>query len=126
MTDSIPSDDDDREETLAELIERLRSERADVTGEPDTADSLCSSSGDVYILGVLYTFRSCALRTNIDIDGALMERALKASGLPTKKAAVEEGLKLLIRMRDQAGVRASFGKIPLSLDLNRSRRGRRS
>ena len=54
-----------------------------------------------------------------------MDRALKVSGLPTKKAAVEEGLRLLIRMRNQASVRAAFGKIPLDLDLDRSRLGRR-
>ncbi len=66
------------------------------------------------------------MRTNIDIDDVLMNRALKASGLPTKKAAVEEGLRLLIRMRDQGGVRELFGRIPLDLNLNRSRQGRRS
>lgn len=65
------------------------------------------------------------VRTNIDIDDRLIERALKVSGLPTKRAAVEEGLKLLIRMREQGGVRALFGKIPLDLNLQQSRHGRR-
>lgn len=64
------------------------------------------------------------MRTNIDIDDRLIERALKVSGLPTKRAAVEEGLRLLIRMREQAGVRAFFGKIPLEIDLPQGRRGR--
>jgi Arc/MetJ family transcription regulator len=64
------------------------------------------------------------MRTNIDIDDELMDRALEVSGLPTKKAAVEEGLRLLIRMRQQAAARAAFGKIPLDIDLNRSRQGR--
>jgi Arc/MetJ family transcription regulator len=66
------------------------------------------------------------MRTNIDIDDRLIEKALKISGLPTKRAAVEAGLKLLIRMREQAGVRALFGKIPLDLNLQQSRQGRRS
>jgi Arc/MetJ family transcription regulator len=55
----------------------------------------------------------------------LIRRALKASGLPTKRAAVEEGLRLLIRLREQAGVRALEGKIPLEDHLDRSRQGRR-
>lgn len=37
------------------------------------------------------------MRTNIEIDDALMERALEASGLPTKKAVVEEALQRLVR-----------------------------
>jgi len=65
------------------------------------------------------------MRTNIDIDEEIMDRALKVSGLPTKKAAVEAGLRWLIRMSEQAGVRAMFGRIPLDVDLNRSRQGRR-
>jgi Arc/MetJ family transcription regulator len=66
------------------------------------------------------------MRTNIEIDDELMDRALKVSGLPTKKAAVEEALRLLIRMRQQSGARDAFGKIPLDIDLDRSRQGRRS
>ncbi|MGI8927385.1 MAG: type II toxin-antitoxin system VapB family antitoxin [Tepidiformaceae bacterium] len=38
------------------------------------------------------------MRTNIEIDDALMTRALEASGLPTKRAVVEEALRLLIRI----------------------------
>jgi Arc/MetJ family transcription regulator len=86
---------------------------------------LVRATVDVYYLVAKYTFLKAAMRTNIEIDDALMERALKISGLPTKKAAVEEGLRLLIRMREQGGVRELFGKIPLSLDLDRSRQGRR-
>ena len=36
------------------------------------------------------------MRTNIDIDQELMARALALSGLPTKKAVVEEALKMFI------------------------------
>ena len=39
------------------------------------------------------------MRTNIVIDDDLMSDALKASGLHTKKEAVEEGLKALIKLR---------------------------
>jgi Arc/MetJ family transcription regulator len=36
-------------------------------------------------------------RTNIDIDDDLMAAAMKASGLKTKRAVVEEGLRELAR-----------------------------
>lgn len=65
------------------------------------------------------------MRTNIDIDDELMEEALKVSGLDTKKAVVEEALRVLIRLRNQASVRDAFGKIPLDIDLEKSRQGRR-
>lgn len=64
------------------------------------------------------------MRTNIEIDDRLIERALKLSGLRTKRAAVEAGLRLLIRMREQAGVRALFGRLPIDNDHDRSRQGR--
>lgn len=67
------------------------------------------------------------MQTNIDIDDALMDQALRLSGLPTKKAAVEEALKLLIlreqaAIREQASILELFGKIPLDIDLDASRR----
>jgi Arc/MetJ family transcription regulator len=64
------------------------------------------------------------MRTNIEIDDRLIAQAIKLSGLPTKRAAVEAGLKLLIRTRRQAGVRALIGKIPLDIDLKQTRLGR--
>jgi Arc/MetJ family transcription regulator len=65
------------------------------------------------------------MRTNIEIDDRLIAQAIKLSGLTTKRAAVEAGLKLLIRTHQQASVRALFGKIPLEIDLDQTRRGRR-
>ena len=40
------------------------------------------------------------MRTNIDIDHELMAEAMKASEHRTKKAVVEEGLRLLVRNRE--------------------------
>ena len=37
------------------------------------------------------------MRTNIDIDARLMRQAMRSSGARTKRAAVEEGLRLLIQ-----------------------------
>jgi Arc/MetJ family transcription regulator len=51
------------------------------------------------------------VRTNIEIDDDLMRRALAATGLRTKKAVVEEALKLLVRLRSQAKIRELRGKL---------------
>ena len=44
------------------------------------------------------------MRTNIEISDQLMEEALKASGLKTKRAVVEAALRTLIRLRRQRKV----------------------
>lgn len=64
------------------------------------------------------------MRTNIVIDDELIEQAMELSGLPTKKAAVEAGLKLLVQVKGQAGVRRLRGKIKWEGDLETSRSGR--
>jgi len=51
------------------------------------------------------------MRTNIEIDDELMTEALRRSGAPTKRAAVEEGLRLLIQTRRQSGIRRLRGKV---------------
>jgi len=66
------------------------------------------------------------MRTNIDIDDELMDEALRRSGLPTKRAAVEEGLRLLIQTRRQAGLRRLRGKVKWEGDLQAMRTGRSS
>jgi Arc/MetJ family transcription regulator len=37
------------------------------------------------------------MRTNIDVDDALLAEAMAAAGLTTKKATVEEALRVLVR-----------------------------
>ncbi|MEH2570307.1 type II toxin-antitoxin system VapB family antitoxin [Bradyrhizobium sp. AZCC 2289] len=51
-----------------------------------------------------------SLRTNIDIDDVLLAEAQKASGQPTKKQTVEQALRLMVRLRKQEEVDASFGR----------------
>ena len=58
------------------------------------------------------------MRTNIDIDDKLMGDVLKATGLKTKKDAVELGLKTLIRLKKQENIRASRGKLTWLGDLD--------
>ena len=61
------------------------------------------------------------MRTNIEIDDSLMADALKATGLSTKKEAVELGLKALIELNKQASIRALRGKLKWEGNLEEMR-----
>jgi Arc/MetJ family transcription regulator len=61
------------------------------------------------------------MRTNIEIDDKLMEEVLKETGLPTKRAAVEEGLRMLLRVRRQVRIRELRGKVDWQGNLDESR-----
>jgi Arc/MetJ family transcription regulator len=63
------------------------------------------------------------MRTNIVIDDKLMLDALKATGLSTKKEAVEQGLKLLVAREKQQAIRELRGKLHWEGDLNEMRGG---
>jgi Arc/MetJ family transcription regulator len=64
------------------------------------------------------------MRTNIDIDDKLMKQAMRATGMTTKKAAVEASLRLTIQLKEQAKIRDLFGKVEWEGDLNAMREGR--
>ncbi len=64
------------------------------------------------------------MRTNIVIDDKLMSEALKATGLSTKREAVELGLKLLVRQNRQQAIRKLRGKLKWEGDLNEMRGGK--
>lgn len=64
------------------------------------------------------------MRTNIEIDDQLMKQAMKATGQKTKKAAVEEALRMVVRARDQRAILSLAGKVRWTGDLNESRLGR--
>ena len=64
------------------------------------------------------------MRTNIEIDDKLMAQALKLTGLPTKRAAVEEGLELMIRLRKQAQALKALRGLGWEGDLDEMRQGR--
>ena len=61
------------------------------------------------------------MRTNIEIDDKLMNDVLKATGLATKKDAVELGLKTLIRLNKQENIKKLRGKLQWSGDLDEMR-----
>ncbi len=58
------------------------------------------------------------MRTNIVIEDALMEEAIKLTGVKTKKDAVELGLKTLVRLKKQEKIRAYKGKLKWEGDLD--------
>jgi Arc/MetJ family transcription regulator len=64
------------------------------------------------------------MRTNIDIDDTLMAEAQKASGRTTKRATVEDALRLIIKLRRQKTVETAFGRYRWRGNLARSRTGR--
>lgn len=64
------------------------------------------------------------MRTNIVIDDKLMADTLRATGLKTKREVVELGLRTLLRLKQQAGIRKLRGKIAWEGDLDAMRRDR--
>ncbi len=64
------------------------------------------------------------MRTNIEIDDRLMRLAMRSSQAPTKRAAVDAALRLLIRTHAQTTIRRLRGKVRWEGDLNASRLGR--
>jgi len=64
------------------------------------------------------------MRTNVVVDDSLMTEALEATGLKTKKDAIEAGLKLLVRQARQMKVRELRGKLHWQGDLESMRTDR--
>ncbi len=61
------------------------------------------------------------MRTNIVIDDRLMRETLQATGFKTKREAVEEGLRTLLRLSRQAEIRRFRGKLRWRGDLDAMR-----
>ncbi len=64
------------------------------------------------------------MRTNIVLDDRLVREAMRASGLKTKRAVVEAGLRLLVQTKAQGAMRRLRGKVAWEGDLRQSRSGR--
>jgi Arc/MetJ family transcription regulator len=64
------------------------------------------------------------MRTNIVIDDKLMRDALRATGLKTKREAVEQGLRTLLRLSKQSQIRRLRGKLKWQGDFDAMRRDR--
>ena len=61
------------------------------------------------------------MRTNIVIDDNLMKQALESTGLKTKKEVVEEGLRALIKMKNQSMLKSLRGKLNWDGDTEKMR-----
>jgi Arc/MetJ family transcription regulator len=57
------------------------------------------------------------MRTNIVIDDKLINEAMALSRLKTKKAVVESGLRLLVRIKKQERIKNFRGKLTWDGDL---------
>jgi Arc/MetJ family transcription regulator len=65
-----------------------------------------------------------SMRTNIVIDDELMRETLRATGLRTKREAVELGLRTVLRLKRQAEIRKFRGKLHWEGDLDAMRTDR--
>ena len=63
-------------------------------------------------------------RTNIVLDEALVQEGLKATGLKTRRALVQQALQELVRCEKQAGLLALKGKVRWTGSLAALRRTR--
>ena len=79
---------------------------------------MCKIIEKIHIQGDL------TMRTNVVIDDDLIKSALTLSGIKTKKKAIEEGLKLLIRVNRQKKIKDFRGKLKWTGNLNKMRAGR--
>jgi Arc/MetJ family transcription regulator len=61
------------------------------------------------------------MRTNIVIDDRLMRDTLRATGLKTKREAVEQGLRTVLRLSKQSEIRRLRGKLHWQGDLSSMR-----
>jgi len=64
------------------------------------------------------------MRTNIVIDDKLMRDTLRATGLKTKREAVDLGLRTLLQIKKQGEVRRWRGKLHWGGDLRTMRSDR--
>jgi Arc/MetJ family transcription regulator len=64
------------------------------------------------------------MRTNIDLDDTLVEQAMAATGQRTKKGAIEEALRRLVRAHEQRQAIKDLRGLGWEGDLNEMRADR--
>ncbi len=64
------------------------------------------------------------MRTNIVLDDKLVQEAMQATGLTTKRGVVEAGLRALVQIKAQTGIRRLRGKVIWEGNLDGMRAGR--
>ena len=69
----------------------------------------------------IHKYDKVKMRTNIVIDDKLMSLALNTSGLKTKREVVEEGLRLLVKVKNQSKLKKLRGKLKWEGNLDKMR-----
>jgi Arc/MetJ family transcription regulator len=64
------------------------------------------------------------MRTNIDIDDALLAEAMRLTGAKTKKATVEHALRKVIELERRKSILELYGTVKWQGDLDAMRAGR--
>ena len=64
------------------------------------------------------------MRTNIVLDEELIGRAQVLTGIKTKRAVVQEALRTLVQLHEQAAIRELRGKLRWEGDLDEARQAR--
>lgn len=90
--------------------------KPEIEGNATTCRAAVSRLECVSFFNSLHT-----MRTNIVIDDQLMQDTLRATGLRTKREAVELGLRTLLRLRQQEEIRHFRGKLNWQGDLEAMR-----
>jgi Arc/MetJ family transcription regulator len=65
------------------------------------------------------------MRTNVVLDDDLIERAKRLTGIKTKREVIQEALRTLIQLHEQAEVRSLRGNLHWEGDLAQLRESRR-
>ena len=83
--------------------------RIDTRGSPNPQGQLANRR-QMCIIWRNHTHFVSDMRTNIDIDDSILEEAMAATGLPTKRATVEAALRQLVTAhRRREAIRAMQG-----------------
>ena len=72
----------------------------------------------IFALIYVYNQKNYKMRTNIVISNELMSKAIALSDNKTKKAVVEEALRLLVRFKEQLRIKELRGKLNWEGDLD--------
>ena len=64
------------------------------------------------------------VRTNVVLDDALVRKAMKLTGIDTKREVLDEALRTLVRLREQEGIWDLYGRVEWEGDLQEMRKGR--
>ena len=62
------------------------------------------NNSDVYRIGIIGVWRLESMRTNVDLDDALVQKAMELTKITTKKALINKALEELIKSNTRKGM----------------------